>query len=220
LRWRRQKLASLQRRNFERSTATAAASAAARASVRTAPISAGANQAERFQKVQAPTPRADARRECEKEEEKQKLRAFIFFLKFLLPLFAFFSPLFIFLSPSQWRWKRRVTSSSTRCGERSVACRAYALSPTLALGRRSRVGARRAAPDDVENAFAPPVRSPRRLDVNPNLIPLLCTQAEQALKKWTLFSGSDKYEDAAEKLQRAGNAYKAAKACASVQRWI
>jgi hypothetical protein len=39
-------------------------------------------------------------------------------------------------------------------------------------------------------------------------------QADQALKKWSFFGGSDKYEDAAEKQQRAGNAYKAAKACA------
>ena len=39
-------------------------------------------------------------------------------------------------------------------------------------------------------------------------------EAEQALKKWSLFGSGDKYEDAAEKLQRAGNAYKAAKACA------
>lgn len=40
----------------------------------------------------------------------------------------------------------------------------------------------------------------------------LVHQAEQALKKWSFFGGSDKYEDAAEKFQRAGNAYKAGKA--------
>ncbi len=43
----------------------------------------------------------------------------------------------------------------------------------------------------------------------------LVHQAEQALKKWSLFSGGDKYEDAADKYQRAGNAYKASKSCAS-----
>ena len=42
----------------------------------------------------------------------------------------------------------------------------------------------------------------------------LVHQAEQALKKWSLFSGGDKFEDAADKYQRAGNAYKASKACA------
>lgn len=42
---------------------------------------------------------------------------------------------------------------------------------------------------------------------------LLRLQAEQALKKWSLFGGGDKYEDAADKYQRAGHAYKAAKAC-------
>jgi hypothetical protein len=39
-------------------------------------------------------------------------------------------------------------------------------------------------------------------------------QAETALKKWSIFGSGDKFEDAAEKFQRAGNAYKAAKACA------
>jgi tetratricopeptide (TPR) repeat protein len=43
---------------------------------------------------------------------------------------------------------------------------------------------------------------------------LLRAQAEQTLAKWTFFGGSDKYEDAADKFQRAGHAFKAAKACA------
>ena len=40
-------------------------------------------------------------------------------------------------------------------------------------------------------------------------------QAETALKKWSFFGGGDKYEDAADKFQRAGHAFKASKGWSS-----
>jgi hypothetical protein len=59
---------------------------------------------------------------------------------------------------------------------------------------------------DRSNPASLPLRNP--LALFPRQV-----QAEQALKKWSLFGGGDKYEDAAEKQQRAGQSYKAAKAC-------
>jgi hypothetical protein len=46
----------------------------------------------------------------------------------------------------------------------------------------------------------------------------LVHEAEASLKKWSLFSSNEKYEDAADKFKRAANAYKASKACACAQR--
>ena len=39
----------------------------------------------------------------------------------------------------------------------------------------------------------------------------LVQEAEAELKKWSFFGGGSKYEDAADKFKRAGNAYKAVK---------
>lgn len=48
------------------------------------------------------------------------------------------------------------------------------------------------------------------------VVVLVCVcelQGEKALKKWSIFSGGDKYEEASEAFSKAGNAFKLAKEC-------